>query len=225
MELVANKREIKGKRVKNLRRQGITPVNLFGHNVESVALQCDTLQLKNALARTGTTGLLSLKISKEKEPRNVMFREIQRNPLTGEVLHADIYQVDMNKKVKVVVPVVTLGDSPALKLKENYLAHELNTLNVECLPGKIPQRVDVDISSLTEVGQAVHVKDLNLGEGISILNNPEQAVAKISLRFVEKPVVEEVVAAEAAAEGEAAAPAEGEAKEGEAKEEGRAAAR
>jgi large subunit ribosomal protein L25 len=218
MELVANKREITGKKVKVLRRQGITPINLFGHNIEPQALQCDTSELRKALAYTGTTGLLDLKISKEKQPRNVMFREVQKNALTGEVLHADVYQVNMNEKVRVIVPVVVVGDSPALKLKENYLAHEMNNLTIECLPGKIPQRIEVDITPLTEVGQAIHVKDINLGEGISLLNNPEQAVAKISLRFVEKVVTPEAAAAEAApAEGEAAAAAEGEAKEGEAK--------
>ena len=220
MELVANKREITGKKVKTLRKQGITPINLFGHGIEPVTLQCDTTELRKALTYTGTTGLLGLKIGKEKQPRNVMFREVQKNAISGEILHIDVYQVNMNEKVRVVVPVVVIGDSPALKLKENYLAHEMNTLSIECLPGKIPQRIDVDITPLTEAGQAIHVKDINLGEGISILSNPEQAVAKIALRFVEKEVPVAAVAAEAAVEGEAAAPAEGEAKE-----EGKAAAK
>ena len=214
MELVAHTREIKGKKVNTLRRQGITPVNLFGHNIESLALQCDSLQLKKALAGTGTTGLLNLTIDKAKKPRSVMFREIQREPLSGEVLHVDFYQVDMDKKVKAEVPVVTVGNAPALKMKENFLAHELNSLFVECLPGKIPSRIEVDLSPLMEAGQAVHVKDIKLGEGITILNNPEQAVVKISLRFVEKEVpVEAVAAVEGEAGAEGAVPAEGEAKE------------
>ena len=221
MELAVKTREIKGKKVKTLRRQGITPANLFGHDIESVSLQCETEQLMSAMAQTGTTGLLSLLIDKAKKPRPVMFREVQREPLSGKVLHVDFYQVNMDEKVKVEVPVVIIGDSPALKLKENYLAHEVSTLMVECLPARIPSRIDVDISTLLEAGQGIHVKDLNLGEGIAILNNPEQAVAKVSLRFVEKEIP--VAAAEAVpAEGEAAAeaPAEGEAK----KEEGKAAA-
>lgn len=218
MELVAHTREVKGKSVKSLRRQGITPVNLFGHKVESLALQCDALQLKKALASTGTTGLLNLTIDKAKKPRSVMFREVQRAALTGEVLHVDFYQVDMDKKIKVEVPVVVVGQSPALKLKENFLAHEMNSLFVECLPGQIPSRIAVDISPLMEAGQAVHVKDIKLGEGINIVSNPDQAVVKISLRFVEKEVPAQAAAAEAeaGAEGEAAA-------EGEAKAEGKAA--
>ena len=216
MELVANTRKITGKKVKTLRRQGITPVNLFGHNIEPLPLQCDTLQLKNALARTGTTGLVSLTINKAKKPRNVMFREVQREPITGELLHIDLYQVNMDEKIRVEVPVVTIGEAPALKMKENFLAHELNTLLIECLPGKIPNRVELDLSSLMEAGQGIHAKDINLGEGITILNHPEQAVVKISIRFVEKEVPVEAVAAEVEAEAGAEAP------EGEAKEEGAA---
>ena len=224
MELVANKREVTGKKVRFLRRQGVTPVNLFGHNVEPMTLQCDTIQIKNVLAKTGTTGLVSLTIDKAKKPRSVMFREVQEEPLTGELLHVDLYQVNMDEKIKVRVPVVIVGESAALKIKENYLAHEVSNLSVECLPSKIPSRIIVDISSLNELGQAIHVRDLNLGEGITITNNPEIAVAKISLRFVEKAIPVEAVAAEAAeaeagAEGEA--PAEGEAK----KEEGATAAK
>ena len=209
MELVANTSEVTGKKVRTLRRKGITPVNLFGHNIEPMTLQCDTLQLKNAMARTGTTGLLSLTIGKTKKPRSVMFREVQREPVTNELLHVDFYQVKMDEKLRVEVPVVTIGEAPALKMKENFLAHELNSLFIECLPGQIPNRIELDISALTEAGQGVHVKDINLGEGISIVNSPEQAVVKIMVRFVEKEIPVEAVAAEV----EGAAPAEEGAKE------------
>jgi large subunit ribosomal protein L25 len=210
MELVANKREITGKKVKSLRRNGITPINLVGHNIEPLTLQCETLQLKNVLMHTGTTGLVNLMLDKTKKPRSVMFREIQRAPISGELLHVDLYQVNMNEKLKVEVPVVIVGQAPALKMKENFLAQELTNLFIECLPGQIPNHINIDISSLMEAGQGVHVRDIKLGEGISILNNPDQAIAKISIRFVEKEVPVAAVAAEAVAEGEA--PAEGEAK-------------
>ena len=212
MELEAKTREITGKKVKTLRRQGITPVNLFGHKVEPMTLQCDTLKLKNAMAHTGTTGLLSLKIDNAKKPRSVMFREVQRGPVTGEILHIDLYQVNMDEKIKVEVPIIIIGEAPALKMKENFLAHELTSLFIECLPGQIPNRVEVNVSSLMVAGQGIHIKDLNLGEGIVIVNSPEQAVAKVSIRFVEKEAPVAV-----AAEAEAVVP------EGEAKAEGAAA--
>ncbi|MBA7696300.1 50S ribosomal protein L25 [subsurface metagenome] len=209
MELSANTREILGKKVRFLRRQGITPAHLFGHNVKPVPLQCDTAELKHVLARTGTTGLISLKLDKAKRPRNVMtgliglkldkarkprnvvVREVQREPLTGELLHVDFYQVRMEEKIRVEVPIVPIGEAPALRLKENFLAHELNSLTIECLPDEIPNRVELDLSSLAEAEQAIHVEDISLADGITVLNNPEQLVMKISAGFVEKAIEEE----------------------------------
>jgi len=190
-ELLATTRQTLGKKVRFLRRQGITPVHLFGHNVESVALQCDTAQLKRVLAQTGRTRLISLNLDEAKKPRNVVIREVQREPRTSELLHVDFYQVSMAEKIRVEVPIVSIGEAPALKLKESFLLQELNSLSVECLPGEIPNRVDIDLTSLTEVGQAIHVKDIMLDKEGTILNNPEQLVVKISARHIEK-LVEEV---------------------------------
>ncbi len=199
-ELLATTREILGKKVRFLRRQGITPVHLFGHNVESVALQCDTARLKRVLAQTGRTRLISLKVDEAKKPRNVVVREVQREPATRELLHVDFYQVSMAEKIRVEVPIVSIGEAPALKSKENFLIQELNSLSVECLPGEIPNRVDIDLTSLTEVGQAIHVKDITLDKEGTILNNPEQLVVKVSARRIEKLVEEEREAVEAPAE-------------------------
>ena len=204
MELSAATREILGKKVRFLRRQGVTPVHLFGHNIESMALQCDTPQLQRVLARTGKTGLISLKLGKAKKPRNVMVREVQREPGTGELLHVDFYQVSMAEKIRVDVPIVPVGEAPALKSKENFLAQELNSLTIECLPEEIPSSVQLDLASLTEVEQAIRVKDIRLDDGITVLNSPEQLVVKISARAVEKVIEEEEV--EAAAPGEVVVP-------------------
>ena len=201
-ELLATTRETLGKKVRFLRRQGITPVHLFGHNVESVALQCDTAQLKRVLAQTGRTRLISLKVDEAKKPRNVVIREVQREPRTSELLHVDFYQVSMAEKIRVEVPIVSIGEAPALKLKENFLLQELNSLSVECLPGEIPNRVDIDLTSLTEVGQAIHVKDIMLDKGGTILNNPEQLGVKISARHIEKLVEEEKEEVEASVEAQ-----------------------
>lgn len=202
IELLVTTRETLGKKVRFLRRQGITPVHLFGHNVESVALQCDTAQLKRVLAQTGRTRLISLKVDETKKPRNVVIREVQREPRTSELLHVDFYQVSMAEKIRVEVPIVSIGEAPALKLKENFLLQELNSLSVECLPGEIPNRVDIDLTSLTEVGQAIHVKDIMLDKEGTVLNNPEQLVVKISTRHIEELVEEEKEEVEAPAEAQ-----------------------
>ncbi len=192
VELEVTNREILGKKVKHLRRQGITPVHLFGHSIKSLALQCDTGELERVLAQAGQTGLIGLKLDKEKKPRTVVVREFDRDWRRGKLLHVDFYQVKMEEKIKLEVPVVLVGEAPALKFKDNMLEHELETLTVECLPAKIPASLEVDISSLTEPGQAIRVKDIDLDKDITVLNDPELVVVKISSRPVEK-VEEEVV--------------------------------
>ena len=212
IELQAAKREILGKKVRFLRRRGIIPVHLFGHNIESLALQCDGAQLQRVLAQTEGTGLINLRLDKAKRLRKVIVREIQREPPTGALLHVDFYQVKMTEKVKVEVPIVLIGAASALKSKDNTLLQELNTLTVECLPDQIPANVEVSLSSLTEAEQAIRVRDIILAEEITILNAPEIIVVKISSRPIE--VVEEVVTAEEAGEApEAASLAEEEPKE------------
>jgi large subunit ribosomal protein L25 len=207
IELTVANREILGKKVKHLRRQGITPVHIFGHGIESLALQCDTRELEQVLSQAGQTRLISLKLAKEKKPRTVVVREFDRDWRRGELVHVDFYQVKMEEKIRLEVPVVLVGEAPALKSKANMLEHELGTLTVECLPAKIPNSLEVDISSLTEPDQSIRVKDVALAEGITVLNNPELVVVKISLRPVEKieeKVVEEAVEVEAKVEAEVA---------------------
>jgi len=203
IELKVTNREILGKKVKHLRRQRITPVHLFGHGIESLALQCDTGELERVLGQAGQTRLISLKLAKEKKPRTAVVREFDRDWRKGELLHVDFYQVKMEEKIKLEIPVVLVGEAPALKSKTNMLEHALGTLTIECLPAKIPTSLEVDISSLTELDQAIRVKDVTLDKDITVLNNPELVVVKISLRPVEKveeKVVEAVVEAEAKVE-------------------------
>jgi len=189
IELKVTNREILGKKVRFLRRQGITPIHIFGHGIKSLAVQCDTAELKRVMAEAGKTRLINLKLASEKRPRTAVIREVQIEPRTGQSLHVDFYQVKMEEKVKVEVPIVLVGEAPALKSKDNMLLHELNTLEIDCLPGKIPNSIELDITSLTEPEQAIRVEDIELDKEITVLNDPEQIVVKISLRHVE--VVEE----------------------------------
>jgi len=196
IELRVATREVWGKKVRFLRRRGIIPLHLFGHDIESLALECDSAQMRRVLAQAGQTRLISVKIDRAKKPRNVFIREIQRNPMTGELLHVDLYQVRMEEQTKVDVPIVLVGEAPALKTKGTILMQELDSLTVEALPDKIPARLEVDISSLTEAEQTIHVKDILLGDGIRIIGDPEQMVLKVTAAVVrEEEVVKEVVEA------------------------------
>jgi len=207
IELEITKREVVGKKVRFLRRQGIIPVHLFGHGIESMALQCDTAKLQRVLAKAGETKVISLKLDNEKRPRSVLVREVQVDSLKGGLLHVDFYQVKKAEKVKVEVPITLVGEAPALELRANMLMQELDTLTVECLPAKIPASVELDISSLTEAEQMVRVKSIELAKGVTILNDPELVVVKISSRPV-KVVAEQEVTEEAVEAPEATPPPE-----------------
>lgn len=194
IKLKAITREVTGKKVRFLRRQGVTPIHLFGHDIKSLALQCDTAELKQVLAKAGKTQIISLHLDNVKKARGVVVREIQREACTGELLHIDLYQVITTEKTKMEVPIVLVGEAPALKAKENMLEQALGSLAVECLPADTPARIEVDLSPLTEAGSAIRVKDIELGEKITVLNDPELLVAKISVRHA---IREEVAVAEA----------------------------
>ena len=210
LTLQAAKRDVLGKKNRFLRRQGITPAHIFGHNVESLALQCDTIQLKDIISHAGTTRLISLKIDGEKQPKSVFVREIQRDAVSKQLLHVDFYQVRKGEKIAFDVPIVLVGEAPAMKGKGRMLSHGITSLHIECLPDKVPPQIEVDISSLEEVEQAIHIKDIVFDPDITVHADPEQLVVKVAEAVVKVEEVEEVaVEEEAAAEAEAEAPAEG----------------
>jgi large subunit ribosomal protein L25 len=217
LKLQVSKREILGKKTRFLRRQGITPVHLFGHGLESLTLQCDTPDLQRTIARAGMTRLITLAIEGDKHPRSVFIREIQREPCSGEVLHVDFYQVRKTEKIKADVPIILVGEAPAMKEKGRILTHSLTSLSVECLPDKLPPQIEVDLSPLEELEQAIYVRDITLSPDITVINDAEQMVVKVSEARVE--VEEEVVAEVVAEEGVAEEAVAEEAKEAEEKPE------
>jgi len=225
IELVAHKREVLGKKVRFLRRKGITPINLYGHGIESSALQIETPALKKALAQAGMTSLVTLKMGSTKRPHMAIVRAIQRDPVKGELLHVDFYQVRMDEKLKVEVPLVLVGKAPAVKEHSGVLVQEMSSIEVECLPANMPHSIEADLSGLVQLDQALHVKDLRVGEGVTILTDLEKVVAKVARTRIE--VFEEVAAPKAegeievvekekkgeAVKGEEKAPAEAEKKQ------------
>jgi len=206
LSITVDKREVLGKKVRFLRREGVTPVHVFGHGVESLALQCDTGTLKQIIDRAGTTRLVNLKISGDKSLRSVFIREIQRNEMNGNLLHVDFYQIKKEEKIKADIPIAFTGEAPAMHLKGRLLDKELDSISVECLPDKLPPQIEIDLSVLEELDQAIHVSDIDLGPDVAIHASPEQMIVKVT--EIKVVVEEEVV------------PEEEEALEGEEVEEG-----
>lgn len=215
LTLQASKRNILGKKTRFLRRQGIIPTHLFGHGIESLHLQCDNAELKQIINQAGTTRLIALEISGDKQPRSVFIREIQRDACTGALLHVDFYQVSKKEKIKAEVPIVLVGEAPALKEKGRIITHGITSLGIECLPDKLPPQVEVDLSLLKELDQAIYVRDITLDPDVTVTTDPDQMVVKVTAVHVEKmeevieeEAVEEEVKAEAPAEEKPEEPAE-----------------
>jgi len=214
LTLKAAKRDILGKKTRFLRRRSITPTHLFGHGIESLALQCDTAELQRLITQGGTTRLIDLKIEAEKRPRSVFIREIQRDELNGQLLHVDFYQIKKTEKITADIPIVLMGETPATRSKENIIYQELTQLGVECLPENLPPQIEIDLSSLEEVDQAIYVRDIILDPDIAVTTDTDQLIVKVSRvkLALEKEEVVEVAEAEAV-EAEAEAPTEEETKE------------
>ena len=202
LTLRVTNRDVLGKKTRFLRRQGIIPVHLFGHNIKSLALQCDTAQLQRIIAQAGMTRVISLKIDNEKQPKSVFIREIQRGVVNKQLLHVDFYQVRKGEKIRVDVPVVLVGEAPAMKGKGRMLTHGITSLSIECLPDSLPSQIEVDVSALEDVEQAIHVRDIVLDPDITVHVDPDQLVVKVTEARV-KEVEEVPVAAEVEVEAEA----------------------
>jgi large subunit ribosomal protein L25 len=202
LTLPVAKRDKLGKKTRFLRRNGITPTHLFGHNIESLALQCDTTELGHIIAEAGMSRLIKLQIEAEKQSRSVFIRKIQRDELDGQLLHVDFYQVKKEEKITADIPIVLVGEAPALKEKGRILTQPITHLGVECLPDKLPPQIEIDLSPLKEVNNTIHVSDIVLDPGVIITTNHDQLVIKVSKVQVEKieVVAEEVEAAAAGVE-------------------------
>jgi large subunit ribosomal protein L25 len=200
--LDAKERTVVGKKVRFMRRTGVIPVNVFGHNVSSLALEIEEAALERALARAGTNALLNLSIVGGGEPHPVLIRSYQRRAVTGKLLHVDLYQVSMTEKLRTHVPVVVVGIAPGVALG-GVLLKNVDALDIECLPADLVSSIEVDVSELAEVNQSILVGTLKVPQGITVLTNPETLVVKIMA-----PEKEEEVAATPAATAEAAPAAE-----------------
>lgn len=197
IELRAQKREIMGKQVKQLRRQGVVPAILYGHRTEPLPLQTEERSLRRILERVGSHHLITLRVGDDEEPRMTLAREVQLDPITNALLHVDFYEVVMTEKITTEVPLVFIGQSPVVERREGILVRGLDSVEVECLPSNLIESIEVNLEDLVEIDQAILVGNLTVDADVEILTDKEEVVAQIlPLREVEE-VVEEVVPSEA----------------------------
>lgn len=183
------KRKVIGREVKFLRRQGIVPANIYGKKIKSLAVQLTVKAFLPVLKEVGETSLLELKVEGEEKTRPVLIHAVQFHPLSGDPLHVDFYEVDLKEKVTTKVPVELIGESPAVKEKIGILIQPLSEVEVEALPADLPEKVEVDISSLKVIDDAVIVENIKANEGIKILTDGQEVLVKIDALAKEEVVV------------------------------------
>ena len=211
ISLKATERELLGKKVKNLRKEGFIPGHVYGKKTETEHVTVKALEFLKVLAEAGETGLVDLKIGEEKV-RPVLIRGMQHDPVRGGLLHIDFYQVNLSEKVQVPVPVVLIGEEPeGVHMGEVVVLQNLSEVQVEALPTDLIEKIEVDITTLKNVEDTITVAQLNYDHSIvTVLAEPEEVVVKLAPAITEemKKLMEEQ-AAEAAAAAEAATAEEG----------------
>lgn len=222
LTLSAEERKVLGKKVKHLRRDGKLPAHVFGKGLETESVSVDGKSFIRTFKEAGETGLISLKIGSEKV-RPVMVKGVQFDPVSGEPIHIDFYQVNLTQKVKVPVPLVLIGDEPeSVKLGETIVLQQMNEVEVEALPADLIEKIEVDITVLKNIDDAITVGQLNFDRTkLTVLAEADSVVVKLAPAITEemkKQMEEEAEAAAAAAAeagtAEGAEGAEGAAAEG-----------
>lgn len=202
-ELEVTPRSVTGKATKRLRKAGILPANIFGHNEESQAIQIDAVVFNRLQRSRGATGIITLRLPDSGGTQTALIRHVQHDPPTGRVIHVDFFRVSMTERLNVKVALHFVGESPAVKNEGGVLLHLLDALEVDCLASDIPEYFDVDVTPLTAIDDILHAEDVKLPANFTLLTDANEGIAKVSATRAE--VAEEAVeAAEAAPAAETA---------------------
>jgi len=177
--LKATKRDVIGKQVKAMRREGKLPAVIYGRHLEPISISLDAHVASLALAKVSASSLVTIDVEGKEFP--ALVRERQRDYIKGVLTHIDFLAVDMNEKLRTSVGLAFVGVSPAVKDYNGILVHNLERLEVECLPGDLPERINVDISLLKQIGDIFRVKDLVISDKVRILADEEETIAVVTI--------------------------------------------
>ena len=204
--LVAEPRTIIGKKVASLRREGKVPAVVYGHGHESQPIQLDAHELDLLRRHAGRNAMLDLALGKGK-PTPVMLQHVQEHPVTRRPIHVDLFVINLTEEITIDIAVVFTGESEAVRKDGGTLLHQRETVSVRALPDALPPAIEVDISSLVDFEATIHVGDIVVPDGVTILTDAAEPLARVQQpRVAEEPVVA-AEAPEAPAETEEA-PAE-----------------
>lgn len=204
----AQPRSVQGKKVRHLRRRGVTPVNLSGLRQPSVALQVDAKEMSTLINKHGKNTLVNVVVDGG-SPVLALLSNYTVHPIKNTLIHIDFQRIAAGDKLTVAIDLNYVGEAPVDKRNDLLVLRMLNTVQIECLPANLPSSIDVDLSGLAEADDAIRVRDLQVGPGVTILDDPDEVLARVSM--VQAVPEEAEAAAEEAAETavEAAEAAEG----------------
>jgi large subunit ribosomal protein L25 len=222
IKLNAQKRELTGRKVKNLRKEGLIPANVFGKKTDSLAVSLKKDEFSQVFSDAGETSVIKLIVEGEKDERPILIQNIHRDPISGQSLHVDLHQIILTEKVSAPVPVELSGEAPAVEQKLGILIQTVSEIEVEALPMDLPEQFVVDVSKLENVGDEVTLKDISFDRAkITPMVEEGLVLARIEPLAEEEKKVEVPAeeAVEEGAEGGKEVPAKGEEeKEGKKKE-------
>lgn len=189
LQLQANSRTTEKKEREQLRASGNIPAVLYGHGIANLTLALPKVVFEKTYQQAGESTLIDVVVD-GKAPVKALIQDVDRHPISGEILHVDLYQVRMDEKITNDVPVTYVGESAAVKALGGILVKNLATLPIRCLPADLPSELQVDISSLENFESRITVADLSIPHGVEVLAKPEDVVA-----VVEPPRSEEEIKA------------------------------
>lgn len=197
--LEASKREIIGKKVKNLRLEGKIPAVIYGHEFKDTPIVLDAHSTTLAMKSVSESTILIIKL--DGKEHSVLVRDRQIDFIKGNILHLDFQVVSLTEKLRTNVHIELVGDSPAVEDFNAMIVNGITDIEVEALPQDLPEGIVVDISILDEIGKAIYVKDLPEIANVEILTDPEELIAIASA--VKEEVIEEPEEVEEVEEGAA----------------------
>jgi large subunit ribosomal protein L25 len=195
IKLHAEPRTLIGKQVKLLRNQEIIPGVIYGRHIDPIAVQFDQRELSKALGRAGTSAAVQVTVTGSKEPYLTIFRSIQHHPIRRDISHVDLQALSLTETVRVPVNIVIVGEAPAAVEEDGVLIQLLNELDIEALPQALIAYIEVDVSTLTEIGGTITVRDITPPEGVTILNSPDETIVQVT--YMAEEALEEIEEVEA----------------------------
>lgn len=192
LQISAKIRDKFGKQIKSLKKNGIIPAVLYGHGSKATALSLDLKEFAKIYKQAGESTIINLNIEKDgkAELKPVLIHEVDFDPVSDELRHADFYVVRMDEKITAKIPLVFIGESDAIKVLNGILIKNLHEIEVEALPKDLPHQIEIDISVINTFSDHIYIKDLKLSQGVRVLDDASEIVA-----LVKPPRTEEEIKA------------------------------